>query len=115
MALALVDVGELADPRADPGALLGVVGHGRAGGLAPLRGPERGVLRGPEVALCDLASLDLVRRQQAGAAPALERARQLPREVGGVADPRVHPESALRNDQVRGVPGDEDAAVAVPV
>src|SRR5262249_15982766 len=62
--------------------------------LAPLAPSGRRVARGVDVALADLAPLDLVGIEQIGPAPAGERRGELPREVDRVADARVHSQAA---------------------
>src|SRR4029078_1467247 len=84
---------------------------------APRGLPHEHALGGPacrlHVAGAHLAPLSLVAVEQLRAAPSLDRAGQLPRQVEGVPDPRVHAESTARDDQVRRVARDEDASFAV--
>src|SRR3990172_430730 len=60
---------------------------------APLAAALRGVARGGDIALADLAALDFVGIQQLLPAPALQGAGELPREVDGIADTAVHAEA----------------------
>ena len=79
--------------------------------------PDRHALRRParggDVADTDRSALLLVAIEQAGTAPALDRAGQLPRQIESVTDAGVHAEAAGRNDQMHRIAGQEDAAIAV--
>ena len=64
------------------------------------------------VAHRDRPTLGVVGVEQRLAAPTLHRGGELPRQVHGIAQPRIHAESAGRVVLVRGVAGDEGAALA---
>src|SRR6516165_6813777 len=78
----------------------------------PGAAPARGVSGRRDVALADLPAFDLVRREQAGTAPALQCCGELPGEIDCFADTTVHAEPAGRNDEVHRVTGEEDTAFA---
>jgi hypothetical protein len=67
------------------------------------------------VARTDLSAFDLVGIQQAGPAPSLDGAGQLPLQIHRVADAGVHSEPALRDDQMCGITGQEHSPVAVTI
>ena len=113
--LALLDVGDRVPARRAPRAFRRVVADVRLPHRAPLAPPERGVARGLHVELADLAALGRIGRQELRPAPALQRRRKLPGQIDGVADAGIHAEPAGRNDEMRGVAGDEDPALAVAV
>ncbi len=66
-----------------------------------------------DVAHADRPALDGVGIEQAVAAPAVEHGVELPGQIDRVADAGIHAEAAGRRHHVRGVAGDEDAAVAI--
>ena len=65
--------------------------------------------------LRDRLALGLVGVEDALVGPALHARGQQPRQVDRVGDARVHAVAGIRHPQVRGVAGDEDAAVAEAV
>src|SRR6202012_4246908 len=82
---------------------------------APFAPADRGVARGADIAVADLAAFDLVGLEQARAPPAGKRRGELPRQVDGVADAEIHAEPAGRDDQMHRVAGKEDAVLAIAV
>ena len=75
--------------------------------------PRCAAAGGLDVDGADLAPLRFVGRQQSGAAPAAQRRGKLPGNVDGIADAGIHAKAAGRNDEMRRIAGDEDAAVQV--
>src|SRR5262249_57211546 len=82
---------------------------------APLAASLRRVARRADVAIADLAPLDLVRREKIRTAPSAQRRLELPRQIDRVADARVHAEPAGRNDEMHRVAGKEHAAGAITI
>ena len=80
-----------------------------------LAAAERGVARGADVALADLAAVGLVGVEQLRSAPALQRAGQFPAEVDGVTDAGVHAETAGRDDEMHRITRKQHAPLAVAV
>ena len=66
-----------------------------------------------DIAGADRLALDAVGIEQAVAAPAFEHGGELPGQIDRVADAGIHAEAAGRRHDVRGVAGDEAAAVAI--
>ena len=116
VALALLDVGdgaEILPRRRRPPACRSRM----SGRHMPrhLRRPMRRIARRADIALADLAALDLVGREQIRATPAGKRRRKLPRQIDGVADAGIHAEPAGRDDEMHRVAGEEDAALAITI
>src|SRR5258706_6587543 len=103
----------------DPGDLREIRAHGFAGGRplahlgpvlrAPLSPSLRGVARRADVAIADLPALDFIRREELRAAPAAQRAGELPGEADRVAPAHVHAGAAGRGDEGRRGPGEAPA------
>jgi hypothetical protein len=65
------------------------------------------------ISCCHGAPLDFIRSEQARPAETLERRRQFPTEVDGIADPGIHPVAPRRDELVRGVACEKDASLAI--
>src|SRR5205807_7780477 len=92
--LALLDVGDAGKLGAGRGTFGRVIADIRPPHRTPLAPAERGKARGRNVVLADLATLDLVSRQELRSAPAGERRGELPRQIDGIADAAVHAKPA---------------------
>ena len=77
---------------------------------SPLAAAQPRIPGRTDVAVADLAPFDLVRPQQIGSAPPLDRRRQLPGEVDRIADAGVHAKPSRGDHQVRGVARQEHAS-----
>jgi hypothetical protein len=94
-------------------ALGGVVVRRRGDQRAPDRHARGGPSRCRDVADPDRAALPLVAVEQAGTAPAFDHTGEFPGQVESVTNTGIHTEAASRNDQMHGIAGHEDAAIAV--
>src|SRR5690348_7681723 len=63
-------------------------------------------------ALADRNALALIAVEQCRFRPAADHRFELPAEIGGIADARIHAEAAVRRMDMGGVAGEEDAALA---
>src|SRR5581483_9638939 len=113
VALALLDVGDGGENRTALPALRRIVADVGPPHRAPLAAADRGVARRADIALADLATLDLVRSQQVRPAPAGKRRGELPRQIDGVGDAGIHAEPAGRDDEMHRIAGEKHAALAV--
>ena len=64
---------------------------------------------------CDGLALGRVAVEQTGPGPTLQHRGKLPAYIDGVANPRVHAETACRPVQVCGITGEKDAIVLIPL
>ena len=78
--------------------------------IAPAKGALGGGPRGIDGAQGNLPALGLVGLQQARSALARQCSRQLPRDINRIADTGIHPQTAVGDDKMGRVPGNEGPA-----
>src|SRR6266550_5038061 len=82
-------------------------------GGAPAQTPAHRGAGGLHVSQANRAALLFIGSEQLRAAPSGESRSELPRKIDGVSHAGVHAEAAGGDDQMRGVSGDENAALRV--
>src|SRR5579863_694116 len=80
---------------------------------APFHPSVGAAARSLDVDGADLTALRLIGLQQTRTAPSAQGRGELPGNVDGVADPGIHAKSTGRDDEMRRVAGDEDAALQI--
>src|SRR6267378_848360 len=80
---------------------------------APAQPPAHRGAGGFHISQANRAALFFIGGEQLWAAPSGERRSELPRKINGISHAGVHAEAARGDDQMRGVSGDENAAVRV--
>src|ERR1700750_241410 len=115
MHAAMVNVGGPADFCAQRSAIGSVVHHLRSAKFAPYAHAGRSPARRIAISQSYFASFLLIAIEQSLTAPARHRSSELPGQVDGIVNPRMHAEAAGRDHQVNGIAGKKNAAVTKAV